>query len=419
MTITADDFQNVTRGVTREWDKQRKAEERGRSRDTRAYLYSGRIDFTTVAYRILPAGYAHASGDGTYTVDKRQFYYAVREQFLEATGREITADYFSQTLLVKYMNQHPEETADWKITASPRGTLTIPNAGYDLRVPCGTTAIEEHLAEAAKVMDPLDSLDIILPREWPSLAEGQRYQGVLYIEKEGFDPQLREAKIADRFNVAIISCKGQSVVAARKFVDHACRVGGGVPLLVAHDFDKAGFEICQRLTTVSDRAREQDLVKYEFENEINVTDIGLRMADVNKYALQSERCTFRGHFAEDSSATAEERAFLRSNRRVELNAFTAPQFIEWLEGKLTKHLGKPLIPADEVLADAYRRALAVATINRAVEGARGEAMERARSAEVPVGLRKQLRRALRDGQGAWDRALYDLAAQAVADADQE
>jgi hypothetical protein len=23
------------------------------------------------------------------------------------------------------MNQHPEETADWKITASPRGTLSI------------------------------------------------------------------------------------------------------------------------------------------------------------------------------------------------------------------------------------------------------------------------------------------------------
>jgi hypothetical protein len=45
-------------------------------------------------------------------VDKRQFYYAVREEFLQRAGREITADYFSQTLLIKYMNQHPEETAD-------------------------------------------------------------------------------------------------------------------------------------------------------------------------------------------------------------------------------------------------------------------------------------------------------------------
>jgi hypothetical protein len=30
----------------------------------------------------------------------------------------VSADYFSQNLLVKYVNQHPEETAGWKITAS-------------------------------------------------------------------------------------------------------------------------------------------------------------------------------------------------------------------------------------------------------------------------------------------------------------
>ncbi len=91
---------------------------------------------------------------------------------------------------------------------------------------------------------PFDDLENIAVRvEWPSLAEGQRYQGVLYIEKEGFDPQLREADIANRFDLAIISCKGQSVTAARMYVDQACRMGGGVPLFTAHDMDKAGFEM--------------------------------------------------------------------------------------------------------------------------------------------------------------------------------
>src|SRR5262249_7084079 len=156
-------------------------------------------------------------------------------------------------LLVKYMNQRPEETRNWKITASPRGTLTIPNTGYDLRIPCGTLVIEEHLKEAGKKVGAFDDLeDILWHAEWPSLAERQRYQAVLYIEKEGFDPQLREARIAEKFDLAIISCKGQSVVAARMFVDHVCRMAGGVPLFVAHDLDKAGFEISQRLTTVSD-----------------------------------------------------------------------------------------------------------------------------------------------------------------------
>jgi Topoisomerase 6 subunit A/Spo11, Toprim domain len=401
MTINAADILGITASVTKEWTKQRKAEERGRrSRLSRDYVYSDRVNFTAVAHNILPGGYSHASGNGRYTVDKRQFYYAVRDEFLEQTGREITADYFSQTLLVKYMNQHPEETAGWKITASPRATLSIPNTGHDLRIPCGTIAIEEHLAKAAVACDPFeDAEDISINVEWPSCAERQRYQAVLYIEKEGFDPQLREAKIASRFDTAIISCKGQSVVAARTYVDHVCRVGGGVPLFIAHDFDKAGFEISQRLTTVSEHALDNDLVKYEFQNEIDVTDLGLRLADVEKYGLKSERVRFKGGFAPDSIATEAEKRFLRSDRRVELNAFTAPDFIQWIENGLRKGLAKRglkrrLIPDDDILEAAYRRALVVATINRAIEEARADAVAKAEAARVPKSLRRQLHKAL-------------------------
>jgi hypothetical protein len=412
MSITAADIVGVTRSVTKEWTKQRKAEERGRrSRATRAHIYSGRVNFTDVANRILPAGYAHASGNGRYTVDKRQFYYAVRDQFLEATGREIEAGYFSENLLVKYMNQHPGETADWKITASPRGTLSIPNTGRDLRIPCGTIAIEEHLLKAGAERQPFDDLTKVAVKvEWPSLAEGQRYQGVLYIEKEGFDPQLREADIANRFDIAIISCKGQSVTAARKYVDHVCRMAGGVPLFTAHDMDKAGFEIAQRLTTVSDYALENDLVKYEFQNEINVTDLGLRLTDVQEYGLKSERCRFRGDFPLDTIATPEEQAFLRSDRRVELNAFTAPQFIEWLERKLMHYLGQGrFIPVDAILEDAYRRDLAVAQINEAIEASRTAAIQTASTAAIPESLRRQLEQAVSESPMAWDKALYGIA----------
>jgi hypothetical protein len=406
----ADDILKITENVTREWTKQRKAEERGRrSRQSRQHIYSDRVDFTEVAHLILPEGYAHASGNGRYTVDKRQFYYAVRDEFLNMTGREITADYFSQTLLVQYMNERPEETAGWKITASPRGTLTIPNTGNDTRIPCGTTAVEEHMREAAITYGPFDEIGEAYRNEWPSLAEGQRYQAVLYIEKEGFDPQLREAQIAERFDIAIISCKGQSVTAARMYVDHVCRVAGGVPLFVMHDFDKYGFEIGQRLTTVSARAEKKNLVKYRFKNAINVTDLGLRLVDVQKYGLKSESHQFKGYFPPDSPATEGEKAFLRSNRRVELNAFTAPQFIEWVEAKLSDHLPNRLIPADDVLADAYRRALCLAEINRAVEEARERAVEEAKGAKIPKSLRQKVARAMKRSPQAWDKALYEIA----------
>jgi hypothetical protein len=410
MSELIDAIFKATKDVTKEWTKQRKAEERGsKLRESRDYIYSDRVNFTEVCAEILPGGYAHASGDGKYTVDKRQFYYAVRDQFREVTGREITADYFSQTLLVQYMNQHPGETADWKITASPRGTLTIPNTGVDTRIPVGTIAIEEHLRNASKQFDLFAGIGKLLRVQWPSLAEGQRIQGVLYIEKEGFDPQLREARIAELLDIAIISCKGQSVAAARKYVDHVCRILGGVPLFVVHDFDKFGFEISQRLTTLSDHAIEKGLVKYRFKNKINVIDVGLRLTDVERYNLKSEHFDFKGHFAADSITTEEERAFLRSNRRVELNAFTAPDFIEWLEKKLSKHLPGRLIPSDAVLADAYRRALAIARINQAIEEVTEEAIEFARSAKIPKSLRRQLKKDLGDTSGAWDQVLYELA----------
>jgi hypothetical protein len=406
----ADDIRKITEKVTKKWTKQRKSEERGNSsRSSRQYIYSDQVHLSDVAAKLLPPAYAHASGGGKYSVSKRQLYYACRVAFQEATGKELEYNYFSKTLLVQYVNRHPAATASWKLTADPRGTLEIPNTGHQDRIPVGTLQIDDHLRrEAAPVAN-----DYIKPlkTQWPSVAAGTRYQGVLYIEKEGFAPILEEAKIADRFDLAVMSCKGQSVVAARRFVDEVCAVGRGVPLFVVTDFDKYGFEIAQRLTTVSDWARENDLVKYRFKNKINVVHLGLRLADVEKYELQEEYHEFSGDFARDSIATEEEMEYLRSNRRVELNAFTSPQFIEWLESKLTEHLPNRLIPDDDTLADAYRRALLIARANRLIEKLEekhNEELENGREVKVPRSLRRRLKKAMKENPRAWDEALYDL-----------
>ena len=52
-------------------------------------------------------------------------------------------------------------------------------------------------------------------------------------------------------------------------------------------------------------------------------------------------------------ATEEEIEFLRTNR-VELNAMTAPQFIEFLEGKLEEHAQK-VMPEKAVIEAQFRR----------------------------------------------------------------
>jgi len=105
---------------------------------------------------------------------------------------------------------------------------------------------------------------------------------------------------------------------------------------------------------------------------------------------------------------------MRSGRRIELNEFTSPDFVKWLEAKLTEHLGKGrLIPPDVVLREAYRRALAVAEVNRAIKGVRGRAVERPKAAEVPADLRRRLARRQRKSSEPWDEELYELALQQV------
>jgi hypothetical protein len=176
--------------------------------------------------------------------------------------------------------------------------------------------------------------------------------------------------------------------------------------------DKAGFEISQRLTAVSEWAEDSDRVTYRFQNEINVTDLGLRLVDARRYGLKGEGCQFKGGFAADSLCTDEEKAYLRSNRRIELNELTAPQFVEWLESKLKQYLPERLIPSDGVLERAYRRALAAAWINKAIEDVRDQAIEYARQAPILPDLRRKLQRTMNEDQ--WDVALYRLAAKEYA-----
>ena len=435
MTINAADILSVTKSVTKKWEKQRKAEERGRrSRSERQYVYSDRVNFTDVAHKILPDAYEHASGGGRYPVAKRQFYYAARQAFKDKTGRDITANYFSQQLLVQYMNRH-RETRSWRVVADPRGKLTIPNAGHAVRVPIGTLAIDQHLQSAAEPAARIRDIDATLPTEYPRLTAGIRYRDLLYIEKEGFDPLFEQKRIAERFNLAIASGKGQSTAAMRHLADMTCAVGSGCRLLGLHDFDKAGFQIAKRLTTNGEWAYAQDLVKYEFRHRIEYVDLGLRLEDVQKFDLfrhEEDSCKHNGNCTcfkcapldpDEYEITDAEYKYLKTGKRVEINALTSPQLVELLEDKLeAAGCDKPLIPADDVLADAYRRAMVVASINHQIESIFDDVVEQYGDMQVPKTLREMVAKAIRDSEKEstpWDAALYGMALAKVRDADAE
>ncbi|MHC4402416.1 MAG: toprim domain-containing protein [Planctomycetota bacterium] len=120
----------------------------------------------------------------------------------------------------------------------------------------------------------------------------------MFIEKEGFLPLLKAVRLAERYDIAIMSTKGMPVVACRHLADVLCGEHD-IPLLVLHDFDKAGFSILGTLQDVDhdyqfdEWCGEYEKKRYEFDHDIDVTDLGLRLADVEAFSLESEIVTYR------------------------------------------------------------------------------------------------------------------------------
>jgi hypothetical protein len=174
------------------------------------------------------------------------------------------------------------------------------------------------------------------------------YGGLFYYEKEGFDALWEQVQLAQRFDIALMSCKGMSVTAARQLADEICH-RYRLRLFVLRDFDKAGFSIVAGF--------KQSNRRYTFENQIEVIDLGLRLDDIR--GLQSEAVFDKGSEAkrranlEQNGATPKEIEFLLE-RRVELNAMTSRQLVAFVERKLTAHGVRKIVPKQADLANAYR-----------------------------------------------------------------
>jgi hypothetical protein len=190
-----------------------------------------------------------------------------------------------------------------------------------------------------------------------------------------------------------------SVTACRKLADTMCGQYN-IPLLVLHDFDKSGFSIIGTLRKPTRR--------YTYINEITVIDMGLRLPDIG--GLQAEDVFDRGD--EDArrinlhknGATREEIELLL-HRRVELNAMTSRQLVDFVERKLNEHgIGKVISTKDE-LERAYRlfahgRA-AQEFIERELAKLNGSA-----NMAAPANLKKRVTAYLKDHPTArWDDAV--------------
>jgi hypothetical protein len=149
---------------------------------------------------------------------------------------------------------------------------------------------------------------------------------------------------------------------ARELVDRICGAHRReIPLLVLHDFDDSGFTILGTIARGSKR--------YWFKNHVNVIDLGLRMADIDGLESEDYSCRADASTLKRHGATPDEIAFLTGGQRVELNAMTSEDFIEFVERKLQEHCIKKVNPDKDVLNDAYCAFARSETVRGAVEKA--------------------------------------------------
>lgn len=220
------------------------------------------LSIKDAAFEVMEQAYLKASANGTLPANARQIMYAARPYILERTGQiKLNDAYFTQTLLPAFMDDCPDLTAKWDVVYDARGHLVEPHTDHSLAL--GTIHVREYLQrrprqEAGALISTTAGLH-------PTIGPGDRYGAVLFLEKEGFEPLLRAARISERFDVAIMSTKGMSVVAARALIDRLS--SAGIKILVAHDLDMAGIRIFGTLGTDSSR--------YQFSHRPDVRRLGL------------------------------------------------------------------------------------------------------------------------------------------------
>jgi hypothetical protein len=410
MSSPADAIKGAVRSVTKDWAKQRKAEERDRNAAFyRRYrlVRSARTTIREAAFDVMEEAYLAASDGGALPVKPRQIMYAARPKILEMTGElELSGSYFSQTLLVDYMWEH--DCSDWDIVWDARGHFIEPHTGTE--IPLGTLEVRQYFGERPSFKP--HQLDLVFPTSGPE----NRFGNILFIEKEGFHPLLQAAQLQERYDVAVMSTKGMSVTAARQLIDQLSPLVENIFAL--HDFDRAGFSIFGTLGTDSRR--------YLFENVgLEIIDIGLRLVDVVDMDLQSEPVPPVGDYEwrqradtlKRHGATREEIAFLR-DERVELNAMTSRQFIDFIEEKFKEHGVEKVIPDDDVIEKHARRVIKHRLTEQVIAKISDEFTKQAEAVELPEDLREQIEDLLEaEPEVPWDAAVALIIAELDADKD--
>jgi hypothetical protein len=269
--------------------------------------------------RVMQEAVERVSGTGRYRFSSHTLFYTVRRLIQPYTGKELKPKYFEQTLLPQFQREFGALPG---LYYEPRGTLYEPHTGVVL--PLGTREVEEY--------------------RFPCWL----YDKILFVEKQGLWPVLQDARLAERYDMAVVAGEGYATEACRVLLREADRERN-YQLFVLHDADPWGYNIARTLREATAR-----MPGYKVE----VIDLGLRLQEALALDLPEEDFTRKKGLPAGLSFTEKEREYFEGRqivfgdkpqyacKRVELNAFETVGLVAHTDRTLQENGVRPKVVPD-------------------------------------------------------------------------
>jgi DNA topoisomerase VI subunit B len=293
-----------------------------------------RIVQRSAIWDVLPEA-AERCREGGYDVGQRSLYYRVRLLVKELGAVEPKWNYFCQ-VLTDYENEEGE-IAD--LIRDTRGVYCEPHGGE--MTPLGTKTVAEYVRPPWK------------------------YSNILFLEKEDLMAALKKSGFLDRWDCFPLSSKGFGTRAARDLID---KIGASCKeeptrFFCVHDADASGSLISQALTRAT---------KARAARTVEVVDLGFFPWTALSEGLLREPVERKSNKRRAVSDYIKERD--RRNRilnpsdepiweswlqdwRVELNAMTTAEFVEWMNVQFIKHGASKVVPSAELAFECISESL--------------------------------------------------------------
>jgi hypothetical protein len=309
-----------------------------------------------IVFENMEAVVAEVGGNGEDDFGERQILYRVRKLVQEQIGETLTTPNFKK-IMTQYENDHGEIDGMYR---EPRGSLSHPHSG-DI-IPLGTRTVENYERPV-----------------W-------EFNNILFIEKEGFSDAARRRGWDKSHDCMIMSSKGFGTRAAKDLVDKIAEHDEPVTVVLAHDADAAGTLIYQTFieATAARGARKIRVINLGLEPWEAIA-MGLDPEEFEETETKSGKVLRRPvadyvrkrdkKFPNEAPGGISWDDWLQTNR-VELNAFTTPELMAWLDRKLAEHGAVKLIPPHRAIAaeleDQLAAAVRVAVSERILREAKAE-----------------------------------------------